>query len=89
MKRFFVEDAAHDAILKQLQFAGNEIEKCGGQGNTIVFALAAKQLKNVGLIDRDKGTTNSKLTDVKWMREDDFDYGVLNTTLFYSLQQKY
>lgn len=81
MRRFFVEDAAHDAVLKTLNFLGPEIQKCNGRGNTITQTLE-KDYPSVGLIDKDNGVTDSRLANVNWESDDDFTYSVLGNKLF-------
>jgi hypothetical protein len=80
MIRFYVEDAAHDAVLKSLNFQGSEIQQCTGRARTITLAIQSK--KSVGLIDDDNGIDKSNLKGVKWKVEDDFKYSTDNDTLF-------
>lgn len=81
MRRFFVEDDAHDAVLKTLNFQGPEIQKCNGRGNTITQTLD-KEYQSVGFIDRDNGITDSRLFNTQWEKEDDFNYAVKGNKLF-------
>lgn len=80
MAQFFVEDAAHDAVLKTIHFSKPEIRICSGQAR--VISLTLNEQKSIGFIDEDKGIVRPELKDVQWKNEDDFTYGKKDDKLF-------
>ena len=80
MAQFFVEDAAHDAVLKTLHFQGNEIRICFGKPKVISLTLGESQ--SIGLIDEDDSTTRPELGNIGWKEDDDFNYSIVDGKMF-------
>lgn len=80
MAQFFVEDAAHDAVLKAISYPKTEIRICSGQAK--VISLTLKEQKSIGFIDADKGAVRPELKDAEWKKEDDFTYATVGSNLF-------
>ncbi len=80
MAQFFVEDAAHDAVLKTIHYSKPEILICSGKAKVISRTLGEQ--KSIGLIDEDNSAARPELKEAKWKKEDDFTYAALGSNLF-------
>jgi hypothetical protein len=85
MKKFFVEDAAHDAILKILGKPGLEIQISKGRARVITLTLASEN-PSIGFIDHDNGA-DGRLMNVTWQSTDDFNHCQVDGKLFIKYQK--
>jgi|GEM_PF-2771488 len=80
MAQFFVEDAAHDAVLKTIYYSKSEIRICSGKAK--VISLTLSENRSIGLIDEDNSATRPELKAAQWKKEDDFTYSTIGDKLF-------
>jgi hypothetical protein len=84
MAKFFVEDAAHDAVLKILGRAKTEIQISKGRARVISLTLGSQN--SIGFID-DDNNVDSRLANVQWQSTDDFKHCMHSGKIFIKFEK--